>query len=169
MTERDDDHRTGPQPYEALPHDGQPTGGQPGHGSPQPHDASQPYGAPQPYGASQEHGAQPGYGMQPAYGAQPGYGAPQAWPGQYPPYGQPAYVVQRSTNGMAVAAMVLGILWIYWVGSILALVFGYVARQQIKQRGEAGDGMAIAGIVLGYVGLGLLAVLFVVGLSASTF
>jgi hypothetical protein len=81
----------------------------------------------------------------------------------------PAYVVQRSTNGLAVASMVLGILWIYWIGSILALVFGFVARQQIKQRGEAGDGMAIAGIVLGCVGLGMLLLVLLLGISRTTF
>jgi hypothetical protein len=32
-------------------------------------------------------------------------------------------------NGLAIASMVLGILWLYWIGSILALIFGLVARQ----------------------------------------
>ena len=57
----------------------------------------------------------------------------------------------------------LGIVWIYWIGSILALVFGYVAKSQIERAGgrETGMGMAIAGIVLGWIGVGtlLLAVL----------
>ena len=34
---------------------------------------------------------------------------------------------------MAIASMVLGILWIVWIGSILALVFGYVAKSQIDR------------------------------------
>lgn len=57
---------------------------------------------------------------------------------------------------MAIASMVLGILWLYWIGSILALVFGYVARDQINKSGDtqSGDGFAIAGIVLGWVGVG---------------
>ena len=33
-------------------------------------------------------------------------------------------IVTTRTNGLAIASMVLGILWIYWIGSILALVFG---------------------------------------------
>jgi hypothetical protein len=60
---------------------------------------------------------------------------------------------------MAVASLVLGIIWIYWVGSILALIFGYIARAQIRQRGEQGDGMAVAGIVLGWIGVGVLVVI----------
>jgi len=63
---------------------------------------------------------------------------------------------------MAVASLVLGIIWIYWLGSILALVFGYVARNQIRQRGEQGDGMAVAGIVLGWVGVGVLLTILVI-------
>ncbi len=58
--------------------------------------------------------------------------------------------------------MVLGILWIYWIGSILALIFGYVARKQIRERNQGGDGMAIAGIVLGWIGVGILSVVVVV-------
>ena len=81
-----------------------------------------------------------------------------------PPY---MYVQQPGTNGLAIASMVLGILWIYWVGSILALIFGYIARGQIRQRGQGGDGMAIAGIVLGWIGVGTLVLLIVFAVSAS--
>ena len=64
----------------------------------------------------------------------------------------------KSTNGLAIASMVLGILWVYWIGSILALIFGYVAKGQIAAAGgtQGGRGMAIAGIVLGWVGIGFL-------------
>jgi hypothetical protein len=92
-------------------------------------------------------------------------------PGPYGGYGQPVYV-QTSTNGMAIASLVLGILWLWWVGSILALVFGYVGKNQIDKSGgrESGRGMAIAGIVLGWIGVGLLLVFIVlvaVGVSQS--
>jgi hypothetical protein len=65
--------------------------------------------------------------------------------------------------------MVLGILWIYWIGSVLALVFGYVAKGQIDRSAgrQGGRGMAIAGIVLGWIGLGLLALVIVIGLAVS--
>ena len=87
----------------------------------------------------------------------PGYGAP-GW--------APPYVAQPpKTNGMAVASLVLGILWLYWLGSILALVFGYVARSQITSSGGAqgGGGLAIAGIVLGWVGVGTLLLIILLG------
>jgi cytochrome c553 len=73
-------------------------------------------------------------------------------------------------NGLAVASLVLGILWLMWIGSILALVFGYIARNQIDRTSDAesGRGMAIAGIVLGWVGVGTL-VLMVALLTSGVF
>jgi hypothetical protein len=74
----------------------------------------------------------------------------------------PTYFVQKqSTNGFAIASMVLGIIWIYWVGSILALVFGYIAKRQIATSNgtEGGGGMATAGIVLGWIGVAALVAL----------
>jgi hypothetical protein len=67
-------------------------------------------------------------------------------------------------NGMAIASMVLGIVWLWWIGSILALVFGYVAKSQIAQRNESGAGMATAGIVLGWIGVGTFVVFFLLPL-----
>jgi hypothetical protein len=83
------------------------------------------------------------------------------------PYGYPYAPPQQRTNGLAIASMVLGILWLYWIGSILALVFGYIARKQIRERGESGGGMATAGIVLGWIGVGFIVVAVVVGIAAN--
>ena len=76
------------------------------------------------------------------------------------------YTTPTKTNGLAVASMVLGIVWVYWIGSILALVFGYVAKGQIKRSNgtQTGRGMAIAGIVLGWVGVGLLALVILIAI-----
>jgi hypothetical protein len=68
---------------------------------------------------------------------------------------------------MAIAAMVLGIVWLWWVGSVLALIFGYVALRQIKERNESGRGMAVAGIVLGCVGIGVGLIALIVALLIS--
>ena len=85
-----------------------------------------------------------------------------AGPGHAPAAGGLA----TSTNGLAIASLVLGILWLYWVGSILALVFGYLARRQIAQRQgvQGGRGLATAGIVLGWVGIGFLALFIVLAM-----
>ena len=85
----------------------------------------------------------------------------------YTPYA-PGVVQATSTNGLAIASMVLGILWIYWIGSILALVFGYVAKGQIERSAgrQGGRGMAIAGIVLGWIGVGFLALFIAIAVLA---
>lgn len=70
-----------------------------------------------------------------------------------------------STNGFAVASLVLGILWLLWVGSVLALIFGYLAKRQIRERGQGGDGIATAGIVLGTIGTAFLVLSLVAAIS----
>ncbi|MGY1826785.1 DUF4190 domain-containing protein [Blastococcus sp. SYSU DS0541] len=100
---------------------------------------------------------------------QPGpYGPPYPGPYGQPPYGGYPYAPPQCTNGMAIASLVLGILWLYWIGSILALVFGYLAKRQIQERGEAGGGMATAGIVLGWIGVGFFALFVLFGIARAT-
>ncbi len=79
----------------------------------------------------------------------------------YQPYYQPVpYTPPQTTNGLAVASLVAGIFWVWWLGSVLAVVFGHVALNQIEKSGgrESGRGMAIAGLVLGYMGVAVLVV-----------
>ena len=80
-----------------------------------------------------------------------------------PTAGYPA-PIQRN-NGMAVASLVLGIVWVYWIGSILAVIFGHKARREIdaSEGTQGGRGMATAGLILGYIGIGVL-VLTIIGL-----
>ena len=83
---------------------------------------------------------------------------------------QVGYMQAQKTNGLAIASMVLGIIWLYWLGSLLALIFGYVARGQIKRSEgrESGGGMAIAGIVLGWIGVAVFVVFFLLLRSIGT-
>ena len=68
---------------------------------------------------------------------------------------------RTKVNGLAIVSLVLGITWIYWLGSILAVIFGHIALSQItKSNGQqSGKGLAIAGLVLGYVALSVIAFL----------
>ena len=99
-------------------------------------------GAPGPYG-------QPGY-PQPQYGP-PGY-PPQGYPP--PGYGAPGYppVYVRPTNTMAILSLVLA-----FVFAPAGLILGIIARKQIRQTGEDGDGLALAGMIVG----GIFTVFFV--------
>jgi len=75
----------------------------------------------------------------------------QPYPGG--PYGQPMYAppMNPATNGLAIASLVCAVLGLGPVAAIL----GHVARKQIRQTGEQGDGMALAGIIIGWIYTGL--------------
>jgi hypothetical protein len=92
-------------------------------------------------------------------------------PPAYPPVGGYPLPAATRTNFLAVVSLVFGVLWIWWIGSILALVFGYIAKNQIDRSGgtQTGRGLAIAGIVLGWIGVATLVlfVLFGFGLGAG--
>ena len=47
------------------------------------------------------------------------------------------------------------------MSGIPAIIMGHIARRQIKLSGEQGDGMALAGLILGYIGL-VLGIIFVI-------
>ena len=71
------------------------------------------------------------------------------------------------TNGLAMASLACGLAQFALgpVAAIPAVVFGHVARQQIKRSGEPGAGLALAGLILGWVVI--LGVLLVVGIAMS--
>jgi hypothetical protein len=75
--------------------------------------------------------------------------------------------VQRRTNPLAVASLACGLgqIFFWFLAAIPAVVLGHVARRQIRQTGEDGQGMATAGLVLGWIGIAL-TVLFIAGLVA---
>ena len=115
-----------------------------------------------------------GYGAPPGPGPS-GYGPSGYGPGGYgyPPgaYGAPAYggygyPVAPKTNNLAVVALVCGLasFVVCPLIGIAGIVTGVQARRQIAQSAgaEKGDGMALAGIITGAIGLGLI-VLVVIG------
>jgi hypothetical protein len=133
--------------------------------------------------------AQPGYGTQPGYGAQPTYppqgpsSAPTSGgtvPPSYPPYGVAApygpttpyapynQAGRTKTNGLAIAALVCGCGgFIFFIPAVLGIIFGFISRSQIKQsKGtQKGNGMAVAGIIVGFAWIALLVLLIAVGHS----
>lgn len=101
-----------------------------------------------------------GYGGYGGYGAQP----PVAY---YPA----AYVPKAKTNGLALTSMILGIVGVvmlicYGIGGLIGIVgaiLGHVAKRQIRERQEGGDGMALAGIICGWIAAGI-SLLIIAGL-----
>jgi hypothetical protein len=82
------------------------------------------------------------------------------------PYGQtPQYLPPLPTSTLAIVSLVAGILGftaLPVLGTIVALIAGYMARGETRSTPPraSGDGLATAGIVMGYIQLGLVVVGF---------
>ena len=64
-------------------------------------------------------------------------------------------VPAKQTNNLAIVSLVSGILgWtvVPWLGSLVAIVTGHMARAELRRNPDTqeGDGFAIAGLVLGW-------------------
>ena len=62
---------------------------------------------------------------------------------------------EQSVNGLAIASIVVAVFWLGWLGSLAAVVMGYMALGQIARSGgtQTGRAAALIGIALGYFGL----------------
>jgi hypothetical protein len=84
------------------------------------------------------------------------------------PFTQPYVPVRHRTNSLAVASLICGLAQPFMgLTTIPAIVLGYVARGQIRRTGEEGNGLATAGLVLGWIGLGLAVVLILLLAAVS--
>jgi hypothetical protein len=85
--------------------------------------------------------------------------APEQRPGPAAPaYPAGPYAVAAGprTNTMAILSLVLSLVSC-GVGSIAAIILGHMAKKQIAESGgtETGEGLATAGLIIGYIGLAL--------------
>jgi hypothetical protein len=127
---------------------------------------------PPPYPPQPPAGPPYGYGPPPP-GGPTGYGGPPAYPGPYDPY-QAYQTNQYQTNGLAVTSLISSIVgtlssFMCLIGvpiTILGIVLGVVALNQVKRTNQQGRGLAIAGIVIGAAALTLEFIGFVALTSA---
>ncbi len=107
-------------------------------------------------------------------------------PGQQPPAQEPVgyhqveqpvqkMVIQRApTHSLAIVSLISSLVWCCGIGSITAIVTGFMAKQKIREEPDvaAGDGLATAGIILGVLGLIptviVLFIWFIAALGASS-
>lgn len=120
----------------------------PGGGGPLP----APYG-PRPYPMPYGHPGHPGHSghlLHPAYRRHP----------VYPPPPPP-----RPTNAAAIGALVCGLITPLTLGAsgLPAVILGHKARAEIRRTGDQGDGSAVAGLALGWLALGILLLVVVLG------
>ena len=71
-------------------------------------------------------------------------------------------------NGLAIASLACGLAQFMFgpLATIPAIVFGHMARHQIKRTGEQGAGLALTGLILGWATV-ILAVLLILGVATS--
>jgi hypothetical protein len=80
------------------------------------------------------------------------------------PYGAPPNIA-RKTNGLSIASLVCAIAGIvpffFGLPCILGIVFGFVSRSQIRRShgAQGGEGLALAGIIVGFCLIGLFIIL----------
>ncbi len=133
------------QPSSAEPRDGDLSSAPPAPPS------AAPYGAP----AESSYPDSPPVAPPYAGGSPAGY-APAAYPP--PPAGYSGYE-QQKTNVLAIVSMIASIVGFVWIlpfiGSVAGIIMGHIALSKIKRTGEKGRGMALAGVIVGYVGLAL--------------
>jgi len=92
---------------------------------------------------------------------------PMAWP--VPAYQPP---VSTSTNSLARASLILGVAEFFSMGltAVPAVICGHVAKREMKLSGQRGEGLATAGLVLGYMAIifwGIIIVLSILGAAIS--
>lgn len=93
---------------------------------------------------------------QPASQPAPAYGEP----GAAPAYGQPA---GTKTNTLAIVALVASLIGLVsGIGFLAGIICGHISLGQIKKTGEQGRGLAIAGLIIGYVGIVLSIIITIV-------
>ncbi len=74
----------------------------------------------------------------------------------YPPdpYQQPYQPPASGTNTMAILSIIFA--FVFWP---LGIIFGHIAKGQIRRSGEGGGGLASAGLIIGYI-FGALSLVF---------
>lgn len=103
--------------------------------------------------------AAPGWG-DPSYGA---FQQPRGPQTPYPAYGYGVQSGLRGINTMAVASLIFAV--VVWP---LGVIFGHVARSQIRRTGEGGDGLALAGLIISYVWGAVLLVIIIAAVTSSS-
>lgn len=120
-----------------------------------PYDAGNPYAAPSPSAAPSPYAAPSLYGAPSPYGAAN-------------PFAAPYFAPQAENERFAVVSLVLGLLFFFGVTAPCAVIFGHIALHRIKRTTRGGQNMAIAGLVLGYLGIAFFALIIAIPIVTTT-
>ena len=115
-------------------------------------------------------------GVAPSAPQPPAYTAPAA--PQYQTVPAPGYAqapAAAPTNTMAIVSMISSIIGWFAFGSlcIVGVILGHISLKQIKTSGEGGRGMALTGLIMGYIGIagwviGLIIFFIILGIAGAS-
>jgi type IV pilus assembly protein PilA len=96
--------------------------------------------------------------------AAPAQAAPTPSPSSIPP----PFVAPPTTSGKAVASLILGFLFFAFPAAVAAVVLGHMALSDIRKSAGriTGQGIAIGGLVLGYLGIAIIPVTLIIAAIA---
>jgi type IV pilus assembly protein PilA len=71
------------------------------------------------------------------------------------------------TSGKAVGSLICGLLFVFFPFAIVAIILGHISLSEIRKSAgrQTGEGLAIAGLVLGYSGLAVIPVLIIAAIA----
>jgi len=74
---------------------------------------------------------------------------------------------QAQTSGKAIGSLICGILFFFFPTALTAVILGHLSLSDIRHSGGrlVGSGMAIAGLVLGYLGLSIVPMLIIAAIA----
>jgi hypothetical protein len=84
--------------------------------------------------------------------------------GGYPvPSGRNYPVAPASTNGLAIGSLVTALLGV----PLLPVIMGHIARRQIREGYQSGDGLAIAGLIIGWMGMAFYTLMIIAAIASA--
>jgi type IV pilus assembly protein PilA len=84
--------------------------------------------------------------------------------GEAVPIAPTAVTTPPATSGMAIGSLISGIFSFFFPAAIAAIVLGHIARSNIRKSAGrlTGNGVALAGLILGYLGLAFIPVIVMI-------
>jgi hypothetical protein len=72
-------------------------------------------------------------------------------------------------NGLAILSFIAALCWFFWVGSLVAIICGHIGYSAPKDlRTERGNGLALTGLIFGYLQMAVLVLFIVAAVNGAT-
>ncbi|WP_420791417.1 DUF4190 domain-containing protein [Actinomycetospora lutea] len=91
-------------------------------------------------------------------------------PPNYPPQRHYVYAQNYAPwNGLAIVSFIAALCWFFWIGSLVAIVCGHIAYNATRDlRTARGNGLALTGLIFGYLQIAVAVLLIVAVFNGAT-